>query len=293
MEARYVLLTKRTYVLSYRSTCFPKDHSFFTLSPLRIDLRCTTSRPVANPPLSLNMSRKAREDKTSWSVPSIYGFAGDYGPMKPPRGGIEEALVILVSTLADGKGGDCKTDERRHPMYSYAGQAQSLLLGDHCKFRHVVVVDVAGMVTGEDNPVRVLKELMQKELDSRELAKGFGKTLLRLFQRMQLRNVTLAAEGVMCPTLLKLCDALGEGHLPASDVWLLHPELPPKFVNSVLVPMGQCPANSNTCGRKDHSLPLQLHLVFEDELARDKRLGVAPGRGPPRLSQWNDRRRRS
>jgi hypothetical protein len=126
-----------------------------------------------------------------------------------------------------------------------------------------------------------LKDLIRKEVESREPTRGFGKTLVRLFQRMDLRNVVLAAEGELCAVLLKLHDALGPGL--ASDVWLLHPVLSAGFVNAHLVPMGERErrrlatitttgkSRGNHGGEGSQQHPVRMHLVFQDDASRDRR----------------------
>ena len=66
-----------------------------------------------------------------------------------------------------------------------------------------------------------MKDMIQKENEEADLVKGFGRTLLRTFQRLELRNVVLMAEGEMCSVLLKLYHAYGDQL--ASDIYLLHP----------------------------------------------------------------------
>jgi len=192
---------------------------------------------------------------------------------------------------------------RRHPMHEYAGCAQSILLGEHIdcsydekeeekkhggceiwhhdkQFQRIIIVDVATMVEakegddGADNSARAgaLNNMIQKEMETCEPVKGFGKQLLRLLQRLNLQNVTLAAEGELCCVLLKLYDAfLREDRATsvASDICLIHPTLPASFVNNILVPMGN-QRNSSV----NSQLSLDFHLIFQDEKTRDKRLGM-------------------
>lgn len=197
-------------------------------------------------------------------------------------------------------GGDYADDcARRHPMHEYAGYAQNLLLPEHIhynyneeekkqggceewqhdkRFQRIIIVDVATMVEVKegddavDNTARAdaLNKMIQREMESSEPVKGFGKQLLRLLQRLHLQNVTFAAEGEFCCVLLKLYDAfLREATSVASDICLIHPTLPASFVNNVLVPMGRHPNNGI-----NSQLPLDLHLIFQDEKTRDKRLGM-------------------
>jgi ADP-ribose pyrophosphatase YjhB (NUDIX family) len=245
------------------------------------------------------MSRKARVDKTSWRIPTVHVFAGDYGPFNCKNAApIEDVLVLLTATSKD----DAKDDDnhcrlegggvvRRHPMYECAIQAQNILLGAESRrrtdvevrFRHIMIVDVADMVAaggeGDDDAGAAvgmsLGDMIRKEVESREPTKGFGKTLVRIFQRMDLRNAVLAAEGELCAVLLKLHDALG-GKI-ATDVWLLHPVLPTGFVNGHLVPMGErerrlrLAMTSGGRGNGRDTTPTRTHLVFQNDAARVKR----------------------
>jgi G3E family GTPase/ADP-ribose pyrophosphatase YjhB (NUDIX family) len=247
------------------------------------------------------MSRKAREDKSSWNTPTIYAFAGDYGPFKV-RGEspIEDALVLLKVTMP------AEDTDGRHAVYQIAGQAQQLLLQqsqhdqEPRQFQHILVLDLADRMP----EYSAVTEALAKEVAEMELVKGFGKSLLRLIQRLRLQNVVLAAEGQLCALLLKLLAVLQATDPElATDVWLLYPQLDAKFINTHLVPMGQqqqqqqqqqlkARINGNHKSKNNdkkngkqikgnnhqhpsHSKePLKLHLVFESEAARDKRLDM-------------------
>ena len=65
----------------------------------------------------------------------------------------------------------------------------------------ILVVDLTTMV--EDLP-----SALKKESTELELSKGFGRTLLRLLERLRLQNVTLVAYHDCCPLLIKLARAL-------------------------------------------------------------------------------------
>ena len=80
-------------------------------------------------------------------------------------------------------------------MYKYAGYAQQLLLRDSGhQFRHIIIVDVASMLLDtEGKNTSSLHDLLVKENESKEVVKGFGKTLLRTFQRLSFNNVVLAS----------------------------------------------------------------------------------------------------
>jgi G3E family GTPase len=258
------------------------------------------------------MSRKARDDKTLWHTPDVYAFAGDYGPFKT-RGHspIDGALVFL--TIVNQA--DCRDSHGNiyHPMHSMAAEAQQLLLQrpDHAKkFQHFVIIDIGGMMsTGDDTnkeedcKEHALQQALAKEATELEMVKGFGRSLLRLFQRLRLQHVVLAAQGELCAILLKLFAALQSTNPDiSSDVWLLYPVLTPDFINTHLVSMGQQQqkqkqrllqdsnhkiANRSSKGGngKQHSKtqnnknqskkqPMQVHLVFESGSSRDKRLDM-------------------
>ena len=108
------------------------------------------------------MSRKAKEDKSTWLVPGIYAFTGSYGPYKP-RPGLDNCLVLLTSTTSSIRNND---NGKRHAMYRYAGQAQHLLLYDNNKqFTDLIVVDVADMFaadTAEKDRHKHLQEMISK-----------------------------------------------------------------------------------------------------------------------------------
>jgi hypothetical protein len=144
-----------------------------------------------------------------------------------------------------------------------------------------MVMDLADMAAGggkgdNDGVGESLKDLIWREVDLREPVKGFGKMLVRLFQRMDLRKVVLAAKGELCTVLLKLYDALGAGI--ATDVWLLHPVLSTGFVNGHLVPMGEQErrrlVTTRSNGNGENSKPTQMHLVFQDDATRDKMVSM-------------------
>lgn len=146
-------------------------------------------------------------------------------------------------------------------------------------FRHILIVDVAAMVEevkeedgGSISRGAVLKNMIQREMESSEPVKGFGKPLHRLLQRLNLQNVTLMAEGELCCVVLKLYDAFlreDRDTALASDICLVHPEISANFVNKVLVPMGD-----NSIGNPDKPSSLNMHLIFQDKKTCDKRLGM-------------------
>jgi G3E family GTPase len=220
------------------------------------------------------MSRKANAaDRTEWHTASLYAFSGAYGPVKVRGPGPLEDLLVIFQHQKKPK----TQSGYNHPVYSLAGEAQELLLQtNNVSMEHtdILVVDLTTMLVLEaqdddhmkhvdhmDHENRVnaaVLAALQKEQNEIDLTKGFGKTLLRLMQRLRLQNVTLLAEKECCPLLIKLARSLPDA---CHAIWLLHPVLSPKFVNTHLVG-----------SKRTSTKPPQLHLVFETELARDKRL---------------------
>ena len=219
------------------------------------------------------MSRKAKEDKSAWHVPAVYAFTGGYGPYKP-RPGLDNCLVLLTNTTSDPSIRN-NDNGKRHAMYRYAGQAQHLLLYDNNKqFTDLIVVDVADMFaadTAEKDRHKHLQEMISKEIEEKELVKGFGRTILRLLQRLELSNATLMAEGELCTILLKLVQV---DDTLTSNVWFLHPEISAGFINNHLVGM-------NTTQSKQ----LNLNLIFKDDKSCNKREGIIRSVLPEGMTQ--------
>ena len=190
------------------------------------------------------MGRQQQTDSAgAWQQPSIYTFAGDYGPFKVKgHDPIEDTLVWLYNsgeTNNDDDEDDHK-DPQRHPMYPLATPIQDMLLDNRtCRFSKVMVIDVNDMFEDRDE----YEEALQKEEESLELTKKLGKKLLRLFQKLLVHKVALAARGELCPLLLKLYKALEaidasynlEENNTIAELWLFHPQLSSKYVNTHLI----------------------------------------------------------
>ena len=154
-----------------------------------------------------------------------------------------------------------------------------------------------------NNESDVLTTLLDKEANEMELCKGFGKTIYRLIERLRFQNITLVGYEENCPLVLKLYMTFQRIHPEfCSSIYLLYPVLSPKFVNSHLInnPLlrqlqqqqqqqqqqrggghHSHQKNTNSKGKKGKNqyqqqqqapTPFQLHVVFENELSRDKRI---------------------
>jgi G3E family GTPase len=190
---------------------------------------------------------------------SVFAFAVDYGPFKIRRNDAIEDVLVLFNHSP-------QQDERRHPMRDLADEAQAILLHsleaeadqNQREFTTILVVDVRSMFGNTEE----LAQAMQKEAQDTQLTKRLGKSLLRLLLRLRLRNSLFAAYGEACPLLLKLLQVLDrvDPHI-CSSIWLLHPVLPAKFINTQLIQAGGLERNDR----------VKVNLTFENESAKHKR----------------------
>ena len=223
------------------------------------------------------MSRKAREDQSSWNMPLMYAFVGEHGPFKT-RGlePIQNTLIWLCNskreqTQQPRAEADAQKPKRKqkqtekHPMFSLAGHLQQELVANRNdpsestkRYSSVLVVDLKDIFGSEED----YETALAKELEEMELTKGFGKKLLRLFQKLLLVDVIVAARGELCGVLLKVYRAIHKmdgapshgdntskkkktggkkkGKQPPppaqpaihtiSQIWLLDPELSTKYI---------------------------------------------------------------
>jgi len=126
------------------------------------------------------------------------------------------------------------------------------------------------------------------------LNKGIVKSLFRVMDRLSFENVTFVARTDFCPSAIKLAVAWSLKNYQekkkkintmtdtssSSSLWLLHPQLPPNFVNQYLraVP----PYISGD---------LEVHATFETETAYIKRKDILRHAFPKGSTQiWNDLR---
>ena len=186
------------------------------------------------------------DESAAWQQPSLYTFVGEYGPFKVKENQpIEDTLVWLYSsgeTNSEDDEDDDK-DPRKHPMYPLAAPIQDILLDNKsCRFSNVLVIDLNDMFESREE----YEEALQEEEESLELTKKLGKKLFRLFQKLLVHRVALAARGELCPLALKLYKALEaidvtyklEENNTIAELWLLHPQLSTKYVNTHLTIKG-------------------------------------------------------
>ena len=200
------------------------------------------------------MSRKSREDQSAWKMPSLYAFVAEYAPFKT-KGyqPIENTLIWLCNSQVQ------YAEDGRHKMYQLAGPIQQELLHGNPRFSLVLVIDVAGMFESNGE----YEEALAKEIEEVDLTKKFGKLLLRLFQRLLLSQVVVAAQGTLCAILLKLYQATvkidgSHSNKMISELWLLHPELSVKYINTHMV--------VNASSQRISKFPVQLNIVHKKSM---------------------------
>ncbi len=213
------------------------------------------------------MSRKSREDKSEWKLPSLYAFVGDYSPFRTKGyDPIGNTLVWFHNSWAKDEEGI--EDNGRHPMYPLAGGIQEELLmrdrGQNPNFSTVLVIDIKDMFETKDE----YEDALTKEIETVELTKAFGKRMLRICQRLLLRQVIVATEGKLCAVLLKLYQALhrldDSSNATVSAMWLMHPQLSTKYINTHLV-------IDNVDEPKDApKFPVPLNLVHKRKKSKSR-----------------------
>ena len=224
------------------------------------------------------MSRKAFADKTSWKVPSLFFFVGGYGPYRPKTfEAIEQITVLLYDGCADDRS---PASQGHHKMLYLAGEAQDLLLPDDDDVdpsmrQGILVVDIRDMFEDIAEMKVALKNEATREVDVTTLAtmshssspnggggkkqrrdKDISRLLVRMFKRLQLQNITLAANGDLCPLALILHNLLQESDAEMiAGLRLIRPNLPGRFINVHLA--GASP-------NKDRA-EVPLRLIVDDE----------------------------
>ena len=215
------------------------------------------------------MSRKSREDKSLWKLPTIYIFSGSYGPVRVKSyDPIDGATVFIYNSLhpstshQNGKEEEKKDDTDSsyyaHPMHTLAGHLQHLLLGEKTynydaagkDSKTFIVIDLCEMFDNQD----YYEDAIIKEDESLELTKQFGKSLLRSFRRMLLQNIKLVAHDNLCGIVLKLYRVIQSIDPDmVSALRLIHPRLSTKFINTNLVSSGNASNISS-------SIPVHLRI---------------------------------
>ena len=221
------------------------------------------------------MSRKWAADKSSWKVPTLFFFVAGYGPSRPkPFEPIEDVTVLLYSGNDDSVSSD-PTDQGRHKMFALAGEAQALLLQeandvDPSMRRGILVVDIRDMFDdGEEMNIALKNETTRDNIDSESSPtmsspnggkkqrrdKGISRLLVRMFKRLHLQNIVLAAKGELCPLALVLHNLLQESDPKMiAGLRLIRPNLPGRFINVHLA--GAPPSN--------HS-QVSLHVIVDND----------------------------
>jgi ADP-ribose pyrophosphatase YjhB (NUDIX family) len=223
------------------------------------------------------MSRKSGVDQSKWKMPSTFSFVGEYGPFNIK--GVDPIDYTLVWLCNSSRTNATIDDDGRHDMYAMAGAAQEALLEQpNSNLTTILVIDVKDMFEDEDE----YNEALSKEIEEVGLTRKFGKKLMKFFQKLILKQVILAGEGEICALILKLSQTLQriEPNM-ISELWLMHPELSTKYVNTHLVnntasDLGVPPkmsaklnvvSKSSTSSRVsmlEHFFPIGIELLMPD-----------------------------
>lgn len=202
------------------------------------------------------MSRKAREDQSTWKMQSVHAFVGEYGPFRTKGyNPIENSVVWLCNTQSNNekknkekKLSSTNDHDRRHHMYSLASSAQEILVRNNLcdsnnnknnsvhRITTIIIIDVKDMFENNEQ----YETAVSQEIEEVELTKLFGKKIIRLFQRLLLKNVIVAAEAILCEVLLKLYQSI-QAFDPdmINEIWLFHPNISSKFINMHLTQPSQ------------------------------------------------------
>lgn len=236
------------------------------------------------------MSRKVFEDKTSWKTPSLYVFASGYGPFRAKAFDPIEDLVVMLYN-GDGIAPPNNEQHRRHAMYDLAAEAQTLLVKDETELllaspsicNGILVIDIRDMFEDQEEFDLAMKnEILEVEAGAENAntnskkSKGkksqgqkreikvtqFSRPLIRLFKRMRLQNIILAANGELCVLALILHKqlALTDPEI-ITGLRLVYPQLSAQFINTHMVA-------TKTTTKKEVPFLKTVDLVVEEENSR-------------------------
>ena len=179
-------------------------------------------------------------------------------------------------------------------MYPLASPAQEMLVKELTpRFQSILVVDIQEMFETEED----YQTAMENEMAQAGVTKMFGKRIVRLFQRLLLHKVTIAAEGSLCPILIKLCQAIHSlDHEMIEEMWLIEPNISTKFVNTCLVEAGttgaaNCPlVQLNVISYKKSNTRLSILQHYFPNMGQELILAEKTDQVPNWFSMIHDRR---
>ena len=203
------------------------------------------------------MSRKAKADKSSWNLPSIYAFVGGYGPFRTKA--FEPIKQVVVLLTNDNAGSFVKANQEHPAMHGFAGEAQGLLLNDDGSSSKdpticngILLVNVRDVFKDQEEFDLALKNEAtqdsynpltpdtssspgQQGSSKKRPEKGCSKLPAKMFKQMRLLHnvVLLAANGELCALALNVYKLL----VPTdpdmiAGLRLVYPKLSAKFINN-------------------------------------------------------------
>ena len=249
------------------------------------------------------MSRKAKADKSSWNLPSIYAFDGGYGPFRVKAFEPITQVVVLICNEHDNAGSFVKAEANQErpaeAMHGFAGEAHGLLLkGDNTDSsasskdpticNGMLVVNVRDMFKDQEELDLALKNeatqdssasLTTPDCDTSpdtvqskkrpEKRWVCSRLLAKMFKRMRLHNVVLAVNGELCALALNVYKLLVQTDPDMlAGLRFVYPRFSAKFINNhMLVTTSNAGgrSNSKTTDEKKQPVTLHVHLVAEKE----------------------------
>ena len=235
------------------------------------------------------MSRKAKADKSSWNLPSIYAFVGGYGPFRTKA--FEPIKQVVVLLTNDNAGSFVKANQEHPAMHGFAGEAQGLLLNDDGSSSKdpticngILLVNVRDVFKDQEefdlalkneatqdssNPLTPDTSSPDQGSSKKRPEKGCSKLLAKMFKRMRLHNVVLAANGELCALALNVYKLL----VPTdpdmiAGLRLVYPKLSAKFINNHMVTTTSNNGGISKTTDEKKQQPVTLHLVAEKENSR-------------------------
>ena len=189
----------------------------------------------------MRKSRIPEAVKKEWNCVRCWTSRLGYTPFKP-REFLDQAIVILRH--------DFERDEKTilHPMNEMVGYIQALQFQlqrenkNNAKYEPPVVllVEFSKLLSTryENEEKKTNDEVFLDDSLDKEFTKRAEKRVARFLDRLNLRNTTIVAHGAASPFALKLFKSDTKRSLNknfAKRLLLLHPTVPPKFINQHLL----------------------------------------------------------
>lgn len=243
----------------------PQSHTYITGQP---DKFASEKGVILSITVGKDMSRKSeidQEAKTDWATARVWQANSGFGPFKPDKEGRTKNALIFLDYDANVQAGHIMLKYLNFSTSLFGSQAEKVVEeGILPLVSSVVVADMTPLVLEEGD----FERLMNEEGSSGTLLKSISKPIYRILNKMLLVNATLVAIGQTSQLLLKyltLRAENGPGSLFSSDnisrVIFINPVFPASCINKQV-----------SGGASPFTSALEVHLIFQSEEARDKRV---------------------